>query len=228
MQIFLLLDAARKAGKRFFAFYNCTCSFQLCLFPRTDKSCAEGGDRSGASQHHKHVQFMPVEDDGPPIEKVARTVKLESDCMRFLHFSLFPQILKRLTSESIHTQLPSLRNARPPASILALLIHPTRGTRGCARAGLHDAARPDVLHYAARHVAAGRASVVQRDPDAPAHVPCSSGRGGACARGDGRLAERQRARVRWDAAREERARAGGGEEGRCGDDSEECGLAERA
>jgi len=59
-QIYMLLDAGRKANRRFFAFYNC-------------------GDNSGASQPHKHVQFIPIEgDDGPPIDGVAKALHLES------------------------------------------------------------------------------------------------------------------------------------------------------
>ncbi|THU95382.1 HIT-like protein [Dendrothele bispora CBS 962.96] len=55
-----LLSAARKANKNVFAFYNC-------------------GDLSGASQPHKHIQFIQIEDEhGPPIEKIARTVNLET------------------------------------------------------------------------------------------------------------------------------------------------------
>ena len=38
---------------------------------------AEGGDLSGASQPHKHIQLIPIEEDGPPIEKTARAVTLE-------------------------------------------------------------------------------------------------------------------------------------------------------
>ncbi|KAJ6594197.1 ATP adenylyltransferase-domain-containing protein [Mycena capillaripes] len=60
VQTYLLLAAARKARHNLFAFYNC-------------------GDISGASQAHKHVQFIPLEDeDGPPIEYLARSVKLET------------------------------------------------------------------------------------------------------------------------------------------------------
>lgn len=39
-----------------------------------------GGDRSGASQSHKHVQFISVDDDGPPIEKLARLQRPEEEC----------------------------------------------------------------------------------------------------------------------------------------------------
>ncbi|KAG5647029.1 hypothetical protein DXG03_001399 [Asterophora parasitica] len=59
VQAYLLLVAARKAGKHYFAFYNC-------------------GENSGASQPHKHIQFIPVEDDGPPIEALARSANLET------------------------------------------------------------------------------------------------------------------------------------------------------
>lgn len=64
VQAYLLLVAAKKAGKHFMAFYNC-------------------GDRSGASQPHKHIQFIPVEDDGPPIEKLTRTQNPEEQFKPF-------------------------------------------------------------------------------------------------------------------------------------------------
>ena len=38
----------------------------------------EGGDNSGASQPHKHIQFIPLEDkDGPPLEKLARKAQIQ-------------------------------------------------------------------------------------------------------------------------------------------------------
>ncbi|KZT10673.1 HIT-like protein [Laetiporus sulphureus 93-53] len=58
VQVYMLLLAAQRAGRRFFAFYNC-------------------GDLSGASQPHKHVQLLPLEDDGPPIERLARATKID-------------------------------------------------------------------------------------------------------------------------------------------------------
>ncbi|KAL5528319.1 APA2 [Sanghuangporus sanghuang] len=80
VQTYLLLDAARRAGKDFFAFYNC-------------------GDVSGASQAHKHIQFLPVEDDGPPIERLARTVNLGHDSIAFTFNSLpFATHVRRLPS----------------------------------------------------------------------------------------------------------------------------------
>ncbi|CCM01925.1 uncharacterized protein FIBRA_03998 [Fibroporia radiculosa] len=58
VQAYRLLIAGQKAGRRFFAFYNC-------------------GDLSGASQPHKHIQLIPLEDDGPPIERLARAMKVD-------------------------------------------------------------------------------------------------------------------------------------------------------
>ncbi|KIJ49601.1 hypothetical protein M422DRAFT_74641 [Sphaerobolus stellatus SS14] len=58
LQTYLLLLAAQKAGERYIAFFNC-------------------GRSSGASQPHKHIQFLPVDEDGPPIEKLARSQVVE-------------------------------------------------------------------------------------------------------------------------------------------------------
>ncbi|PFH53856.1 hypothetical protein AMATHDRAFT_1078 [Amanita thiersii Skay4041] len=58
--IYRLLVAARRAGKNFFAFYNC-------------------GEYSGASQPHKHVQFFPLDIDSvAPIEQLAKRTSLET------------------------------------------------------------------------------------------------------------------------------------------------------
>ncbi|KAF5321575.1 hypothetical protein D9619_001543 [Psilocybe cf. subviscida] len=59
VQTYLLLSAARKTGKKFFAFYNC-------------------GDNSGASQAHKHIQFIPLAEgeDGPPVEVLAKKAQI--------------------------------------------------------------------------------------------------------------------------------------------------------
>ncbi|KAI0093107.1 ATP adenylyltransferase-domain-containing protein [Irpex rosettiformis] len=59
VQTYRLIAAAREAGKKFFAFYNC-------------------GDNSGASQPHKHLQLIPTIEDGPPIEKLARKTPIET------------------------------------------------------------------------------------------------------------------------------------------------------
>jgi len=59
VQTYLLLSAARKSGKKFLAFYNC-------------------GDNSGASQPHKHIQFIPLDnEDGPPIDRLAKQAHIE-------------------------------------------------------------------------------------------------------------------------------------------------------
>lgn len=52
-----LLQAANRAGKRLLSFFNC-------------------GVLSGASQPHKHVQFLPLKDDAP-IERLAKRARLE-------------------------------------------------------------------------------------------------------------------------------------------------------
>lgn len=57
--IFQFLLAARRVGRNFIAFYNC-------------------GENSGASQPHKHVQFLPLTLDSiPPVEQLAKKTKLE-------------------------------------------------------------------------------------------------------------------------------------------------------
>lgn len=69
VQAYQFLVAAKKAGKQLLAFYNC-------------------GDRSGASQSHKHIQFIPVDGDGPPIEKLARIQSPEEQFKPFTIDSL--------------------------------------------------------------------------------------------------------------------------------------------
>ncbi|KAG6850950.1 hypothetical protein H0H93_005819 [Arthromyces matolae] len=65
LQAYLLLVEARRAGKQYFAFYNC-------------------GAHSGASQARKHIQFIPIEDNNPPIEMLARAANLEIPGVPFL------------------------------------------------------------------------------------------------------------------------------------------------
>ncbi|KAG9001635.1 bifunctional AP-4-A phosphorylase/ADP sulfurylase [Tulasnella sp. 427] len=61
-----LMSAGRRQGKNFFMFYNC-------------------GPLSGSSQPHKHLQFMPlVEENAPPIERLARRQRLEVDGKAFV------------------------------------------------------------------------------------------------------------------------------------------------
>ncbi|KAJ7772644.1 ATP adenylyltransferase-domain-containing protein [Mycena maculata] len=94
VQTYLLLAAARKARQNLFAFYNC-------------------GDNSGASQAHKHVQFIPLEDeDGPPVEYLARSVKLENRTTPFAlnlsyanHVYRFPDRFYSFTPEDLEPVL---------------------------------------------------------------------------------------------------------------------------
>jgi len=79
VQAYMLLRAARAVGKHVFAFYNC-------------------GDRSGASQPHKHLQFFPTEnEDGPPIERLARAARIDKDDKPFALSTLpFANHVRRL------------------------------------------------------------------------------------------------------------------------------------
>lgn len=47
---------------------------------RTNNNCSTHGCCMNLSHDadHKHLQFMPIEEGGPPIEKLARAVRLES------------------------------------------------------------------------------------------------------------------------------------------------------
>ncbi|KAF8575102.1 HIT-like protein [Ramaria rubella] len=58
LQAYLLLNEARRSGQTYVGFFNC-------------------GDLSGASQHHKHLQFIPVDEGGPPVEKLAKSQVVE-------------------------------------------------------------------------------------------------------------------------------------------------------
>lgn len=58
LQSYLLLLAAQQAGERYMAFFNC-------------------GRDSGASQPHKHIQFLPVDANGPPMERLAKSQIVE-------------------------------------------------------------------------------------------------------------------------------------------------------
>ncbi|KAJ7130854.1 ATP adenylyltransferase-domain-containing protein [Mycena crocata] len=89
VQTYLLLAAARKARHNLFAFYNC-------------------GDNSGASQAHKHVQFIPLEDeDGPPIEYLARSeyTPFALNLAYANHVYRFPDRFYRYTPEKLEVIL---------------------------------------------------------------------------------------------------------------------------
>src|SRR5258706_3302049 len=63
----LMLNANLTCGRPYFSFFNC-------------------GAKSGASQPHKHVQFLPTLQGfgGPPVERVARSIKLGNECTSFV------------------------------------------------------------------------------------------------------------------------------------------------
>ncbi|KAG1799743.1 ATP adenylyltransferase-domain-containing protein [Suillus plorans] len=97
VQTYLLLLAARKARKNYFAFYNC-------------------GSNSGASQSHKHIQFIEVEDDGPPIEILARAANLE--------VSGKPFSLSSVGYANHVYRLPTLSNSASPEQLEQALFLP--------------------------------------------------------------------------------------------------------
>ena len=43
----------------------------------TGLTMVTGGELSGASQPHKHLQLIPIDADGPPVEKLARSKNIE-------------------------------------------------------------------------------------------------------------------------------------------------------
>ncbi|CAA7261732.1 unnamed protein product [Cyclocybe aegerita] len=95
VQTYLFLLAARKLGKQFFAFYNC-------------------GDNSGASQPHKHIQFLPLDDArGPPIEKLARDAQLE--------FADRPFSLNKLSYANHCYRFPYQMDTYPPERLEHIL-----------------------------------------------------------------------------------------------------------
>ncbi|KAA1476064.1 hypothetical protein DENSPDRAFT_806627 [Dentipellis sp. KUC8613] len=90
-----ILLAARKAGQHFFAFYNC-------------------GDQSGASQPHKHLQFIPIEEeDGPPLERVARAARIESERTCADRFAILPSHLTPNADALPHPSLIAIIADKP-------------------------------------------------------------------------------------------------------------------
>ncbi|KAG8871649.1 bifunctional AP-4-A phosphorylase/ADP sulfurylase [Tulasnella sp. 332] len=86
-----LLIAAKGKGRSFLMFFNC-------------------GGPSGASQDHKHIQFLPLDDPtGPPMEKLAQSKRLESHGKAFSisslpyanHIVRLPDYLPTTASEEI-------------------------------------------------------------------------------------------------------------------------------
>ncbi|KAH9061312.1 HIT-like domain-containing protein [Lactarius vividus] len=112
VQAYLLLRAAHKAGKHLFAFYNC-------------------GEQSGASQAHKHLQFLPTADeDGPPIERLAKAARIDKADKPFALSALpFANHVRRLA-------LPTPRSELEPALAQAFielldLVHLDLPAGGC-------------------------------------------------------------------------------------------------
>ncbi|TFK54507.1 ATP adenylyltransferase [Heliocybe sulcata] len=111
VQTYLILLAAKKAGSPFFAFYNC-------------------GDRSGASQPHKHIQFLPLEDeDGPPVERLAKAAQLENPGRPFSLSSLpYANHVFRLPSMTASTPAEEIEEKLSQAflSLLDLVVSTVR------------------------------------------------------------------------------------------------------
>jgi len=109
-QIFSFLSAARKIGKKLLAFYNC-------------------GDQSGASQPHKHIQFIPVAEDGPPIEMLAKKAVLESSNKAFSLNSLpYANYVYRLPNHLDHSTPDQIEHTLSTAflTLLDLVISAIR------------------------------------------------------------------------------------------------------
>ncbi|TFK83200.1 HIT-like protein [Polyporus arcularius HHB13444] len=103
VQVYLFLQAARAVGRKFFAFYNC-------------------GDLSGASQPHKHVQLIPIDDDGPPVEKLARAAKIDQEDRPFSLGALpYANHVRRLPSSLSNTSDPDTLEPALADAFLSLL-----------------------------------------------------------------------------------------------------------
>jgi len=110
VQTYLLLLAAQRAGRRYFAFYNC-------------------GELSGASQPHKHLQLIPVEDDGPPIERLARKTKIDYPDRAFaLNLLPYANHVRRLPSSLYSASYDDLDRELSSAflSLLDLVVSTVR------------------------------------------------------------------------------------------------------
>lgn len=110
VQIYQLLLAARRANRNFIAFYNC-------------------GINSGASQPHKHIQFIEVGHDGPPLEKITRSLKIEASGRPFaIQFLPYANHIFRLPALSLDSTPAQLRETLFPPfhSLLDLVISTVR------------------------------------------------------------------------------------------------------
>ncbi|PPQ87455.1 hypothetical protein CVT25_008191 [Psilocybe cyanescens] len=89
---------------------------KYAVVPRHFLLVTKGGDNSGASQAHKHIQFIPLDgDDGPPIERVARRTQLEHQDRPFS--------LTQLAYASHTYRFPSRLDTYPPEQLEALLAN---------------------------------------------------------------------------------------------------------
>lgn len=92
-------------------------SITVSIIHRTSASSdcrLEGGDLSGASQPHKHIQLIPIEEDGPPIEKMARSMNLE-----VVGKVLITALISWLTSSrpSVFSEQTSVRQPRASTTV---------------------------------------------------------------------------------------------------------------
>jgi ATP adenylyltransferase len=86
-----MLNANLTCGKPYFSFFNC-------------------GAKSGASQPHKHVQFLPTLQGfgGPPIERVARGIKLANECASFVPVTFIHPLFRLPITHYQAADLPSV------------------------------------------------------------------------------------------------------------------------
>ncbi|KAG8811366.1 bifunctional AP-4-A phosphorylase/ADP sulfurylase, partial [Serendipita sp. 400] len=95
IQTYLLLLAAQSRQRPYFAFFNC-------------------GVLSGASQPHKHIQFMPGE---PPLERLARSAKIENEARPFVIPKVpFAAHIKRLDRNVVASASSIVTSTYPSSS----------------------------------------------------------------------------------------------------------------
>jgi len=95
-----LLQAANRAGKKLLSFFNC-------------------GVLSGASQPHKHVQFLPLEGDAP-IERLAKRTKLEQPDKPFALDVPYANFVLRLPSSTRDSSPSELSQILEPSFMVLL------------------------------------------------------------------------------------------------------------
>jgi len=126
----LVLNATLTCGRPYFSFFNC-------------------GAKSGASQPHKHVQFLPILQGfgGPPIERVARSIKLDNESKPFtltpVPFMTHVRRLNRQMTNYIPSTPEHLEHLRSElaSAFMSLLDEMYHGFR--LRAQREEEERPD-------------------------------------------------------------------------------------